>query len=915
VSGHGLTLLYRGLTRLWPEPFPTEFAPAAVDTFDMRLGRARSRASLGAWWRIVRELVAAVWLALRWRLPDRPLDRQPIRVSDPGTPPYAVPPSPSRRVEPSRARHAPPGATMDSLLQDLRSGFRSLRRSPGFATTVILTLALGIGANTAIFSVVDAVLLGSLPFAEADRIVRVGGVKEGLGDNLPVSAADFVDFREQSGSFSAMTLYTTNARFSLTGGDRPEEVRGLAVADGFFEVFGIAHVEGRGFRPEEQAPGEDDVVVLGHGVWERRFGADPDVVGGEILLSGIPHTIVGVARPGWEKLGRELFVPLGFTAEQWANRRSHFLQAYGRLAPDVTLEEARVELAGIAARLEEAYPETNTGQGVNVTPLRERMVGPVGAALWLLQGAVAFVLLIACANVAGLMLARARTRSREMAIRSALGAGRLRVARQLLTESVMLAAAGGMAGTALAAWGVRLLTSLIPPGFDVAAFSEIGIDLRVLVFAAGATLLTGVLFGLVPAVKVSRTRPGTVLRTGEQRTTSGRSRTGAGLVVTQVALGFVLLVGAGLLVRSFDRVLEVDLGFEPRNVLTLQITRPSSDDPDIDRIRARLWTRLVDGVGDVADVEAAAVAQVLPLQSNWTNSFAIEGGPVWEQGQGPEVEWRSLSPAYFDTLGIPLLRGRTFGPEDAFDGRPVAIVDRTLAERFFPDEDPVGRRLRINPWSNDGPWLEIVGVAGAVRHGGVGSEPRITVYRPVAQAPQRTMQLAVRTRGEPRQALAAVQRQVWDMDPDQPVARVTTLGEALGQSVWVWRFSSTVLGLFAGLALLLAAAGIHGVLAHAVELRTREIGVRMSLGASRGRVLWLVVGRGMLLAGVGAALGAVGAAVLRRLLGSLLYGVGPFDPVTWGTILVVLLATSFLAAWMPARRAGGVDPLSALRAE
>jgi len=806
---------------------------------------------------------------------------------------------------------------MDSLFQDLRYTVRTLLRRPGFAAVVVLTLALGIGANTAIYSVVDAALLGSLPFGDADRLVYIGGVESsepGLGDRLPASAADWIDFRERSTVFEEVSLHFPNVRLRLTGAQRPEEVRGMAVSQGWFEVMGVEPSRGRAFTPDEDVPGEADVVVLSHGLWQR-LGGDPDIVGTTIRLSDTPVTVVGVLPESFTQAGADVLVPLALTPEERANRRSHFRRAFGRLKPGVNLEQAQAEMSAIARDLAREYPETNAGRGVNLVPIRELVLGPVGPAVLLLQAVVALVLLIACANVANLMLARMGGRRTEIALREALGAGRRRVIQQLLTESVVLALIGGAVGIALAAWTMELLVPMLAPVSGLSLLGEIGLDARVLLFALALSVLTGLSFGVLPAFRSARVPVAESLKQGV-RAVAGGGRLGGVLVGAQAAISLVLLIGAGLMARSFVNAYRTDLGFDPANVLTMRITRPGLEDQEeLIRRLSSFYAELTGRLTALPGVEAAGLVQTLPMVDQWTNGFEVEGWAEPPAAEAPEVEWRSVSPGYFSAMGIPLVAGRDFERADDREAAPVAIINQSLARRYFGDVNPIGRRLRISYGDEMGPWSTVVGVVGAVAHRGVDEARPIAIYQPVAQVPVRTMRVVVRADADPLGLAGPVRDEIWAMDPEQPVAEVQTMRSIIDEEFWGWRFSSTLLGGFSLLALALALAGLYGVLSHVVSSRMREIGIRISLGAGKLDVFGVVFRKGMLPVVAGIVVGLAGAAVLSRLMRGMLFGISPIDPLTYAGAPLAFVLVALLAIFLPARRAAAVDPATVLREE
>jgi putative ABC transport system permease protein len=805
---------------------------------------------------------------------------------------------------------------LEDLWQDLRFGARTLRKSPGFTLVAVLTLALGVGANSAIFSVVNAVLLRPLPYKDPDRLVMVW--EKGNPDEFPinsVSAANFIDWREQSRVFEGMSVLG-RASFNLTGAGEPLRVDGRRVSANLFRLLGVEPQLGRAFLPEEDDPGAGRVVILSHGLWQRRFGADPSVVGRPVNMNGHSYTVVGVMSPQFQFPSRqdELWVPIAFAPKEAASRGNNSYEVLGRLKQGVTLGQAQAEMNAIASRLKRQYPDVVKSDATVVVSLHEQTVGDIKTALLVLLGAVGFVLLVACANVANLLLARAAVRRKEVALRVALGAGRMRLMRQFLTESVLLAALGGALGLLLALWGLSVLKAFVPE--SLAEVKNVALDARLLGFTAAVSLVTGLVFGLAPAAQASRLDLNEMLKEGGRDSSSGRGgdRLRGLLVVAEVAVSLVLLIGAGLLVNSFVRLRSLDPGFSPENLLTMSVMLPQQKYPDHAR-RVAFFSELTSRVEALPGVRAAAVTNWIPLTLQGdTFGVSVEGRPDPGPDKRPDVVTRVVSQDYFDAMGIRLLRGRKFDERtDRADSRPVAVVSETMARRLWPGEDPIGKRVQPGEPDPNG-WIEVVGVAGDVRQFDLAAEPRLQMYLPYAQfewfVPR---QLVVKTDGEPAGLAAAVRKTVWELDRDQPVSDVRTMEEVLSGSVARQRFSTLLLGVFAALALLLAAVGIYGVMSYAVAQRTREIGIRIALGAQAGSVLRLMVGQGLKLAAAGVALGLVGALLLTRLMSSLLFGVSATDPATLVCISVVLVGVALLASYIPARRAAKVDPLVALR--
>ncbi len=806
---------------------------------------------------------------------------------------------------------------MRTLWQDLRYGARMLLMNPGFTAVALVTLALGIGANAAIFSVVNATLLRPLPFDDPDRLIMIRETKLPQFPEFSVSPGNFLDWKKQNTVFERLVAMQ-DASFNLIGVSDPERLRGMRVTDGFFAMLGARPHMGRDFLPEEDQPGRANVVILSHGLWQRRFGADPNIVNRAITFSGGSYTVVGVMPASFRfgDGGAEFWTPMAFTAEQAQQHGSHYVSAIGRLKPGVALAQARSEMSMIADRLAKQYPDNNTGWNVRLTPLLEYTVSSVKPALLVLLGAVAFVLLIACVNVANLLLARSAAREKEIAIRVSLGAGRWRIARQLLTESALLALAGGTVGLTLAKWGKDLLLALAPE--DLPRLSDVALDGRALAFTAALSLLTGLGFGLFPALQASNIRGPNLNETlkdaGRGSTDDGRRRLIRGsLVVLEVALALVLLVGAGLLIKSFLRLRSVDPGFNPAGALTAQIPLSQRKYPE-DSQRVAFYTQLIEKVAALPGVQAAGAAMVTPLSGNdFVLGFRIEGRPPYPAGSEPDTNYYSVTPGYFKAMGIPLLRGRLFTERDTKDAPRVIIINETMAKRFFPGEDPIGKRLHVTM----GPVLyrEIVGIVGDVKHYSLDQEAKAQTYEPYAQQPFSGMTLVARTSGDPAGLSSAIRGEVLKIDKELPISNVKTLEQYLSTSIAQQRFSVLLLGIFAAVAMALACVGIYGVLSYSVTQRRREIGVRMALGAARRDVLRLVVGHAMLLTLIGVAIGLGAAFALTRVMSTLLFGVSATDPMTFGLIALLLIAVALLAALVPARRATKVDPMVALRCE
>ncbi len=798
------------------------------------------------------------------------------------------------------------------LWQDLRFGARMLLKQPGFSLIAVVTLALGIGANTAIFSIVNAVLLRPFPYPAPERLVILG---EYISSES-VSYPNFVDWRAQHTVFDGISAVRGNESFNFTGSGEPERLQGRLVSAEFFSTLGVKPLVGRDFLPEEDRPSATPAVILSYGLWQRRFGADPGVIGQQLTLNNQRFTVVGVAPPRFQ-FGEEadVTVPIGLQAERFKNRGSDpGTGVVARLKPNVSQQQAEAGMNVIAARLEQQYPKTNKGRRVLIKPLHESFVGNVRQPLLILLGAVGLVLLIACANVANLLLVRASARQKEMAVRVALGASRVTLIRQLLTESVLLAALGAALGILLAFWGTSVIAAQLPDG--IPRLQEAKVDAPVLVFTLAISLLTGLLFGLAPALQASRPNLTEGLKEGERGSSGRRQWLRNVLVVGEVALTLMLLVGAGLLIQSFRRVLGVDPGFNPQNLLTMQVSITNPDGQQI----ANFFEQLQQNVGNLPGVKAVAVSNGLPFGGTNHPTFVIEGRP--EPEKKPNAQRYAVSPDYFQALGIELIKGRVFNAQDTRDSPRVVVIDEVLARQHFPNEEPIGKRIR-QP-SADSPSLEIVGV---VRHvepysldgQGPGPAQFYTNFnqQPLQLIPNsvRRINLLVRTEVEPLSLASAVRAQIAALNKDQAVFNVRTMEQAVAQSVAPRRFSMLLLTVFAVVALALASLGIYGLMSYAVAQRTREIGVRMALGAQVSDVLRLVIVQGMKLALVGVALGLVAALALTRLMKSLLFSVSTTDPLTFLLIALLLTGVALLACYLPARRATKVDPLLALRNE
>jgi putative ABC transport system permease protein len=808
---------------------------------------------------------------------------------------------------------------MDNLFRDIGYSLRRLRKSPVFTTIVVLTLALGIGANTAIFTVVNAVLLRGLPYRSPSELISIIHDYPSLKLEAPISARRFKEYHDQLTSFSAIGV-ETGFGANLTGTGDPERVPGSRVSGDWFKALGVAPLLGRSIQPDDDVPGKEHVVVLGHGLWTRLFAASPAALGKSIELNGEQYQIVGVMPPSFKAFfgqNSDFYIPLALKSAQ-ANSNNEYLQAVARLKPGVTATKAQAELKLFADNLKKANPNSYPPSwSLKPKKLNELATGHIRPVLLVLLGAVGFVLLIACANVANLLLARAAVRIKEIAIRSALGADRMSLIRQLLTESVLLALGGGVIGLLLARWSVTSLVALNP---NLPRASEITVDARVMAFTLGVSVITGLLFGLAPALQTSRTNLQETLKDGSRSGTSdmaGRTVRRA-LVVAEVALSLTLLVGAGLLIRSVAKLQGVDPGFEPKNVLTFNLALPAVKYQS-DTSQILFTNQLLPQLNAIPGVRAAGVTSVLPFSGGWSTSTLKVDGIVIPEGQnGPWGDIRVVSPRYFEALRIPLKRGRLMNDQDRQGAPLVVVIDEQFVKKYFANTDPIGKRMTFAGSPSNAPdstWMTVIGVVGHAAHEGLDADPRIQYYLPAAQAGGRFMSVAVSTKGDPNGVVAAVRNAVHSVDAGLPIAQVNTMEKLVEASVGQRRLSMILLGLFSGIALLLASIGIYGVMSYSVAQRSRELGIRMALGAERGRVLRLVVGQGMGLAAIGVVIGLVAAFALTRFLAAQLYGVGATDPVTFGTVAGLLVGVALLASLLPAMRATRVDPVVALRDE
>lgn len=819
---------------------------------------------------------------------------------------------------------------MESLLRDLRYASRMLIKDPGPTLVALLALTLAIGANTAIFSVVNGVLLRPLPYADADHLVMLLATNPSKGiRDFYVTPPDFKDWSEQQHSFDRMAAYRLQPAI-LTGRGLPERVEAAVVTPAIFQMLGAGVNLGRTFLPTEDRPGQNRVAVISYGLWQRRFGSDPSILGRSITLDGNDYTVTGVAGRAFHLLDTrsELWVPYTLDAKELldmgqsnsASRSAmHTLKVVAHLKPGVTPERAGQEMRAIAHTLAEQYVDTNTGWSVTVVRLREQLTGNIGETLFTLLGAVCFVLLIACTNVANLLLARAAFRQKEIAVRNALGAGQIRILRQLLTESLLLSTASGALGLALAYIGVRALVAFAPA--NIPRIEEVSVDGRVLGFTLLVSLLTGILFGAGPAIVTVRAQVHEVLKAaGRSSMASLRSkRLGYALVICEVALSVVLLVGAGLMIRSFAELESVNPGFRIDHVLTMRLTLPETRYSGLNV--ARFYSRVLDRVRGLPAVEAVGVTRDVPLSgSDPSLNFMIEHRPPLPTAQQPRAKFRAVSAGYFGAIGIPLLKGRYFSASDSEHSPAVAIINETLARRVFPGEEPLGKRMRTG--FDDAAFYTIVGVIGNVKHAGLETETAAEMYFPYLQVPPQlmsfvegTMTLVVRTATEPSAMVHEVGNQVQSLDPNEAVFQVSTMQELVEGSVAQPRFRAFLLGIFAAVALLLASTGLYGVISYSVSQRSNELGLRAALGAANSDLLGLVIGEGARLAFVGIAIGIAVSFALVRVISKLLYGVHSHDPLTFVLTPSLLLAVALFACYVPARRATRTDPTLALRRE
>jgi putative ABC transport system permease protein len=821
-----------------------------------------------------------------------------------------------------------------NLWQDLRYGVRMLLKQPVFTIVAVIALALGIGANTAIFSVVNAVLLRPLPYEESDRLVFLSERSQQM-DGMSISYPNFTDWREQNQAFESIAVYNRGS-YNLTGVGNPERLLASQSSANLFSILKVNPVRGRVFTNDEDKPGAASVVVLSYGLWQRRFGGDEKILNQTISLNNRPYIVIGIMPQKFQFPSRiEMWVPVGQLSDQesWKQRGNHpGLYGLARLKPGVTVEQARADMDGIAENLERQYPNSNQGNRVTVIPLLENYVSDIRPALWILLGAVGLVLLIACANVANLLLARATSRHKEIAVRLALGASRWRIIRQLLTESVLLSLVGGSIGLLLAQWGVELILAISPN--DIPRAREVNLDFGVLAFTFAVSFLTGLIFGIVPALQASK------FDVHETLKESGRGNSGRhtwvrnSLVVVEIATTLVLLVGAGLLIRSFYQLRQVNPGFSYDNLLSFSVALPEKKYTS-EQQQINFYQQTLQKLQALPGVQDAGVASGLPLGNNgWQTSFMLDGQPVPEPSQMPLMEACLASPDYFKAMGIRLIKGRFFTEQDnrshlteektrgltpdqiKMIGVNKIIIDEEFARRYWPDEEALGKFIRLGTYEKDTPVAEVIGIVSRVKMDGLSTDSnRVQGYFPFFQLPLGSMTVVVKSATDPTQLVAAARQQILAVDPEQPVYDIRTMEEIKADSIASQRLNLTLLSIFAGVALILALVGIYGVMSYAVTQRTHEIGIRLALGAQTGNVLKMVIGNGMKMALLGVGVGVVGAFLLTRVMQNLLFGVSATDTLTFVAVPLILIGVALLACFVPARRAAKTDPMIALRYE
>ncbi len=805
---------------------------------------------------------------------------------------------------------------METFRQDLRFAVRMLAKSPGFTAVAVLCIALGIGANTAAFSVVQAVLLRPFPYADPERIVgfHMTNLRREIDEGTP-SYPELLDFREQATSFTQMAAYGDRS-LVVSGPEEPERVLGAMITANLFPLLGEQPVLGRNFREDEDHPGAPAVILLGHDLWMRRFDGDPGIVGKTVMVNSAPHTVVGVMKPRFRfPDDNDAWVPLGPLAHN-EPRSDRGYDVLARLKPGVTLEQASAEMKTIAARLEKLHPDTNTGWSSRVRSLRDEFAdGNVRLVVLTMQGAVVFVLLIACANVANLLLARATARQREVAVRVAFGAGRWRIVRQLLTESVLIGLLGGVLGILFGYWGIRWIEASMPAEDGPPYWIQFTIDGTVLLFTLGIAVLTGILFGLAPALQAARTDLNETLKEGGRGSGGSvrRNRLRSGLVVGEIALALVLLVGASLFVRSFLKLQNASAGFDTAPLLTMRIYLPGDRYEEAEP-KTRRVEDVVRRLEALPGIEAVGVSNTIPLSGDGSGGGLVLDGRPFPRGEEPGIFWTGVTPHFFQALDIQVLRGRGFTDREGMERSAVALVNEDFVKRFFPDTEVLGRRFRVQEEAEMG-WITVVGVVPNFMTDDLDDEMEPAAYLPYPYLATRSTGLTIRTALDPARATAQVRKEIRASDPELPIYEVYTMEQVRQQGYWEYRFFGGMFSVFGGLALFLAAIGVYGVLSYSVSQRVREIGVRVALGAQRRHVLRLIIGQGLTLALTGVGFGLLGAFATTRVIGSLLYDVSPTDPLSFGLIALLLTAVAWLASFLPANRALAVDPLEALRNE